>query len=191
MSQFLLVNELSEFARSYPDIQLKIRSSTEFADLDKGEADVVIRGAHKLPEHQVGRRVCKLHLCFYAQNNYCQRVLPRDWRWTAPIDSSVWPEWLAESPYPDVPIGIVIDDIVTRYHAITAGIGMGRAACFMGDVSSDLVRLPGSEPTQAYDIWVLTHLDLREQPKVKLLMQFLIDALKRKQELIKGNNPVL
>ena len=102
----------------------------------------------------------------------------------------MWPEWLAESPYPDVPIGIVIDEIVTRFHAIAAGVGMGRAACFMGDVNEDIVRLPGSEPTPSYDIWVLTHPDLRDQPKVKLLMQFLIDALLRKQQLVEGQLPL-
>jgi DNA-binding transcriptional LysR family regulator len=190
MSQFLLVKELGEFARTYPNIQLKINSSTEFADLDKGEADVVIRGAHKLPEHLVGRRMFKLGLCFYAHKDYCQRVQKKDWRWIATGNSAMWPEWLAESPYPDVPIGIVIDEIVTRFHAIAAGVGMGRAACFMGDVNEDMVRLPGSEPTPSYDIWVLTHPDLRDQPKVKLLMQFLIDALLRKQQLVEGQLPL-
>ncbi|HBY42054.1 MAG TPA: hypothetical protein DEH24_21685 [Alteromonas sp.] len=102
----------------------------------------------------------------------------------------MWPEWLAESPYPYVPIGIVIDEIVTRFHAIAAGVGMGRAACFMGDVNEDMVRLPGSEPTPSYDIWVLTHPDLRDQPKVKLLMKFLIDALLRKQQLVEGQLPL-
>lgn len=188
MSQFLLVKELGEFARAYPNIQLRINSSTEFADLDKGEADVVIRGAHKLPEHLVGRRVCKLALCFYAHKDYRKKVPEQDWRWVAPSDNTLWPVWLDASPYPNVPIGIVIDEIVTRYHAIAAGVGMGRAACFMGDTNDALVRLPGSTPTLSYDIWVLTHPDLREQPKVKLLMQFLVDALKQKQGLIEGDS---
>ena len=66
------------------------------------------------------------------------------------------------------------------------GVGMGRAACFMGDTNPNLVRLPGSEPILKYDIWVLTHPDLHQQPKVKLLMQFLIDALLNKKGLIEG-----
>ena len=186
MSQFLLVKELGEFARLYPDIQLKINSSAAFADLDKGEADVVIRGANVLPEHLVGRRLYQLGVCFYAHKDYCNDVAREQWRWVAPSEKQMWPNWLAESPYPDVPVGIVIDDIVTRYHAIAAGIGMGRAACFMGDVHPDLVRLPRSEPILKYDIWVLTHPDLRHRPKVKVLMQFLVEALQRKKPLVEG-----
>jgi len=187
MSQFLLVKELGEFSRLYPNINLRIKSSTAFADIDKGEADVVIRGAYKLPDHLIGRRLCKLGLCFYAHKDYCSNVGQKDWRWIAPIENEVWPEWLGESPLPDVPIGISFDDIISRYHAIVQGVGMGRAACFMGDTNPDLVRLEGSSPILKYDIWVLTHPDLHHQPKVKLLMQFLIDALLKKKPLIEGH----
>ena len=186
MSQFLLVEELGEFSKRYPKIQLRIKSSTAFADLDKGDADVVIRGADTLPEHLIGRRLCKLGLCFYAHKNYCSEVPESEWRWIAPIENELWPHWLAESPFPDVPIGILFDDIISRYHAINKGVGMGRAACFMGDTNPNLIRLPGSEPILKYDIWVLTHPDLHQQPKVKLLMQFLIDALLDKKGLIEG-----
>ena len=56
----------------------------------------------------------------------------------------------------------------------------------MGDPHPDLVRLPGSAPVLKYDIWLLTHPDLYEQPKVKLLMQFLTDALMTKKTLVEG-----
>lgn len=189
MSQFLLVNELGEFSKRYPNIQLRIKSSTAFADLDKGEADVVIRGANKLPEHLIGRRLCRLGLCFYAHKDYCEKVPKHKWQWIAPIENELWPEWLAESPYPDVPIGMLFDDIISRYHAIDKGLGMGRAACFMGDINANMVRLPGSEPILKYDIWVLTHPDLHQQPKVKLLMQFLFETLSNKKALIEGQQP--
>ncbi|WP_394223822.1 LysR family transcriptional regulator [Alteromonas gracilis] len=186
MSQFLLTKELGEFTKLYPSIQLKVKSSTAFANLDKGEADVVIRGAYQLPEHLIGRRLYKLGLCFYAHKDYCEKTPRSDWQWVAPLENQIWPQWLAESPYPDVPIGITIDDIVSRYHAIINGVGMGRTACFMGDVNPDLVRLPGSDPILKYDIWILTHPDLYEQSKVKLLMQFLTDTIMSKRDLVEG-----
>ena len=188
MSQFLLAKELGEFTRLYPSINLKVKSSTQFADLDKGEADVVIRGAPKLPEHLIGRRLYQLGLCFYAHKDYCENTSKKDWRWIAPLENEVWPQWLAQSPYPEVSIGIAIDDIISRYHAILNGVGMGRTACFMGDPHPDLVRLPGSTPVLQYDIWLLTHPDLYEQPKVKLLMQFLTEALMAKKALVEGSS---
>ena len=87
-----------------------------------------------------------------------------------------------------MPIGIAIDDIISRYHAILSGVGMGRTACFMGDPHPDLVRLPGSTPELQYDIWLLTHPDLYEQPKVKLLMQFLTEALMAKKAIVEGSS---
>ena len=190
MAQYLLHDELFAFTKRYPRIQLNINSSTQFADLDKSEADVVIRAARKLPEHLVGHRLFPYSLCYYANRQYLEST-PRDaLRWIAPSQSEQWPDLVEGSAYPDVPIGITIDDIVTRFIALKRGHGLGRTACFLGDDCADLVRLPDASPTPQVDIWVLTHPDLKDTIRVKVLMQYLTQALRDKRALIQGELPL-
>lgn len=186
MAQYLLLEHLAEFAQLYPDIQLNIDCSTKIVNLDKSEADIAIRGAKVLPEHLVGRRLFAYSISYYSQKKYFTETHPDQRTWIAPSTQEVWPEWLADSPFPEVPIGLTISDIVTRFKALEAGYGMSRAACFMADKHRDLMRLPGAKVLQQPDIWVLTHPDLRESPRIKLLMQYLVDALNSNKELLIG-----
>jgi DNA-binding transcriptional LysR family regulator len=186
MAQYLLLDELAVFAQRYPKIQLSINSTERVANLDEAEADVAIRATPTLSEHLVGRRLFPYALSYYAHKDYFTRVKKEDWQWISSAQPDLWPQWLAQSPYPSVPIGLVFDDIVTRFHAVVRGIGMGRTACFMGDPHPDLIRLPNAEPVKQHDIWVLTHPDIKHKAKVKVLMQFLVEALQAKRALIEG-----
>lgn len=188
MSQYLLLHELVAFSRQYPNIQLTINSTSRTANLDNSEADVAIRTVKHLPEHLVGRRLFPFSLGYYGHRDYLSQVDRAEWRWIAPSESEFWPEWLEQSPYPELPIGIIFDDIVSRYKAIEAGLGLGRTACFLGDSNPNLERLPGTQPIVKNDIWVLTHPNLRHTPRVKLLMQYLVDALNNKRDLIEGKS---
>jgi len=57
MAQSLLLNELASFSRRHPFIDLLIDTSLRFADLNKSEADVVVRGGDQPGDHLVGRRL--------------------------------------------------------------------------------------------------------------------------------------
>mgnify|MGYP000636861606 CR=1 FL=1 len=81
--------------------------------------------------------------------------------------------------------------IAFHYQAAVEGWGMIRNACYICDSDSRLMRLPGAPPPVPIpDFWVLTHPDLKNTPRIQLLMRFLVAALKAKRDLIEGNfNP--
>jgi DNA-binding transcriptional LysR family regulator len=54
----------------------------------------------------------------------------------------------------------------------------------MADRDPSLIRLPDFEPLPTQDLWVLTHPDLRNTPKIKTLMTFLYTKLQSKKDLI-------
>jgi DNA-binding transcriptional LysR family regulator len=166
---------------------LTIDCSTKIVNLDKSEADIAIRGTTYLPDHLIGRRLFTYSLSYYAHKTYFAKNSRNELAWIAPAVKEGWAEWLAESPYPEAPIQMVITDIVTRFKALEAGFGLSRAACFMADPHPDLIRLPGAKVIEQPEIWVLTHPDLRDTARIKLLMQYLIDALSNKKDLLKGN----
>lgn len=47
--------------------------------------------------------------------------------------------------------------------------------------------IAGKHAVLKYNIWLLTHPDLYDQPKVKVLMQFLTNALMAKRALVEGD----
>ncbi len=184
--QYLLLDELMEFSRLYPAINLVIKSSSDFADLDRSEADVVIRKMDNPEPHLVGRRLFPYALGFYGDEHYLKITKPADLEWIAPFEANIWSDWLKDSPYPNARIAVEIDDIVTRFEALKAGHGIARAACFMADTTPNLVRLPGTRPVLQSTIWILTHPDLKNIPRIKTLMRFLASAIERKRSLIVG-----
>ncbi|MEP5407705.1 MAG: LysR family transcriptional regulator, partial [Parasphingorhabdus sp.] len=65
LGQYLLLDDLATFCSKYPGIKLSIQSNNQFADLDRSEADIVVRGTKKPPEHFVGRRLFPYALSYY------------------------------------------------------------------------------------------------------------------------------
>lgn len=186
VAQYLLLNELFELHEAFPQIELRINTSIRFVDLDRLEADIVVRGSQQPPDHLVGRRLFPTCITYYANRDYLAST-PRDkLRWLAPTSAGMWPDWLENSPYPEAPVALLCDDIVTRHRALVAGLGLARGACFMADPEPSLVRLTDDEPIPQQDFWVLTHPDLRHTPRVRAVMDFLVRAMKSKERLVLG-----
>ncbi len=189
LGHFLLLEELAKFSQEYPEIQLTIHSSYQFADLDKSEADIVVRAVAKPPEHFVGRRLFPYALGYYCRRDYLGKTALDDLSWI--VDpATVNPEqWIAASPFPDAPIGLRIDDILLRHSAAVMGQGLARGACYIADQEPMLMRLPGTEIFEGPDFWVLTHPDLKNSPRIKLLMRFIASSMMASRDLIEGQTP--
>lgn len=186
IGQYLLVDELAQFQLLYPNVSLNIVGSYELADLDRCEADIVIRADNHPPEHLVGRRLCSIAVCYYAQRSYFNNTPSEQLRWiTRPIDENVH-QWVANSPYPNAEIALQISDLDLRHQAGISGHGMFRGACYMADTEPKLVRVSHCAPEPFQDLWVLTHPDLRNVSRIKILMEYISNALLEKKSLIEG-----
>ncbi len=187
LGQYLLLSYLADFCGQYPDIKLSLQSSYRFADLDRSEADVVIRSVATPPDHLVGRRLFPYALSYYCRRDYLEKTVPAHRQWITSVAPSGSPSWIADSPFPGAPVAMMSDDITLRHKAVINGYGMIRGACYMNDPEPDLMRLPQSPPPSfAPDFWVLTHPDLKNTPRIQLLMRFLAAALLENQDLIEG-----
>lgn len=188
LGQYLLLDDLADFSSQYPDIELTVQSSNQFVDLDRSEADVVVRGTQKPPDHFVGRRLFPYSLSYYCHVDYLETIAPENRRWITGLSNDQPPPWIATSPFPDTAIGLISNDINFHYRAAVAGRGMIRNACYICDPDPQLMRVPDAPaPTAVADLWVLTHPDLKGTPRIKLLMQFLASALSAKRDLVEGN----
>ncbi len=193
VARHLLIEELGHFATAFPNIQLTLHTSNSFADLDRRDADVVVRISNDPPDHLVGRRLFKYARCYYGTPGYIADHDPpharHALRWLGWPEDPARPEWVSQSTFPEAPLGLRIEDLLVRHAAAIAGHGLIFEACFLADPDPRLVRLPGSRPTPDRDIWVLTHPDLKDTKKVSTLMRYLVEALQAKRDLIEGRRP--
>ena len=96
IAQYLLLEDLLEFAQAHPAIDLRVETSYQFVDLDRLEADVVVRGANEPPDHLVGRRLFPNCVAYYGDRDYIQNTPREEMCWIAPGPETRTPGWLGE-----------------------------------------------------------------------------------------------
>lgn len=184
IGQYLLLEELHNFQQQHPEIILNMQTSYQLANLDKSEADVVIRVSNQPSEHLVGHRLFPIALSYYASAQYLSTRHETEYQWLTNIGAR--PAWIENSPYPNASIAMRIEDLVLRHYAAAQGQGMTMGACYIADSIKGLRRIDKNMVFPHQDIWVLTHPDLRNVPRIKLLMTFLTNSLRMKEKLISG-----
>lgn len=189
LATHLLMPHLAEFTRTYPDIALEVVITYEPLDLGKREADIALRFTGNPPEHLIGRRLVTLHSAAYASAEYLkQHDLNADAsvRWIGYGRPGDYPAWVRESDYPWVLAKGIFDSLLLQLEAAKTGMGIGMLPCFLGDREPTLQRLPPGVAKPSYDLWLLTHTDMRTTARLRVFSEFIADAVISHRELIEG-----
>ncbi len=198
VAEGLLMPDFVRFGRTYPDIDLNIITSYDFADLDRREADVAIRFVRigqSPPEHLIGRRIACFHSAAYATREYLDSVTleedPDSARWIGWGEREAFPAWVKGSAFPKTPARDRINDVMIQYQAARNGMGLAILPCFLGDPDPLLDRVGLQPPKPNFDIWLLSHPDLRETARLRVFRDFIADAVAGRRDLIEGRQPKL
>ena len=193
IANHLLMDEVAEFTREYPEIDVEIVLSSQVLDLDEQDVDIALRlmPSHKMPpEPLVGRIVTKVATCYYASPAYLAEHDP----W--PQDSTArfigWGELgrLAprpqSMPFPHLQTACRFNHAAMQVEAAKEGIGIAQLPCFIGDGVEQLIRVPGCTPAIEYDIWMLSPANKREVARLRIFRERLVAMFQRKQALLLG-----
>jgi len=193
IAEYLLIDDLVDFTRGYPEIDLNILISYDVFDLARREADVAIRfmgQGRTPPDDLVGRRLVRATSCYYATPQYLAEHDPRKpgsgARWVGWNDDERFPDWVRESPFPDVPAYGKFNNGMLQAAAARKGMGISVLPTFVGDATAELQRIPGCEPYENYDIWLLSHPDLRDAARLRTFRKFIVDVFERKRSQLIG-----
>ncbi|MGH1415118.1 MAG: LysR family transcriptional regulator [Pelagimonas sp.] len=175
----VLDKPIDAFMERYPMISLKIIATDELSELAWRDADVVVRLTRSPPETAYGKKVAESPLALYAAPAYLKNRPKRDC-WIAF-------DWRpARQPLGSARTVANASTMGAAARLIEMGRGIGMLPCFFGDAQSGLVRLPELAPKEDLQIWVLTHEDLRKNPRVRALMDHLYDAFEDLKPRIEG-----
>ena len=177
----LLMPHLRAFREAHPAIRLELVLNNAFLSLTKREADVAIRPSNRPPENLVGRRIGRVRTALYAARTHARAS--RDWQsydWVVPgeglahLDQS---KWVAANVPPER-VTATVDSLLAMVGAVRAGLGIGFLLTFLADGHDDLVQLAAPDPALDTEIWMLTHSDLRDVPRIRLFMNFIHERLR-------------
>lgn len=169
----ILASIFVEFSRTYPQIDLSIIATSDSVNLHRREADVAIRGSNDPEGSLWGRKVLSQNCTYFGTKSYLTHISPE-----APLDCINF-LWRGNEPAPEVikayPKARVIakfDDMVAVLGAVRAGMGVARMPCLLGDSEPDFQRLEHVPLQPYYDIWILTHPELRNVSRIQHFMRF-------------------
>ncbi|MEM7269808.1 MAG: LysR family transcriptional regulator [Pseudomonadota bacterium] len=181
-----IMDDLTIFAETHPEIDLSLTFTNEVVDLGRREADVSICISDEVTQDVVGRKLTQLSSAVYCSRDYAARIRDNSGEdlaflgWREPQDDVTAP-WIAEGFYPKATLRHRVAEIVPLITLAAAGLGMAQLACCLGDRHPDLVRAPFQKPLPYRNIWLLLHRDLRKTARIRLFVDFLAARIKARR----------
>ncbi|MFS8171714.1 LysR family transcriptional regulator [Vreelandella titanicae] len=176
-----LPDYLADFNRSYPDIKVELLVSNLEVNMNSRQADIAVRVTDAPPEHLVGRQVRSIGWSVYGSAAYREKYgFPDDLDalqhhrligasgGMQHLPAFVWVERnLAKC------VSARSDDLVAMSSLAQSGHGL---ALLPNDQQRpELEALFALPPGKTSNLWLLTHPDLRQVERIKLVMRHLAD----------------
>lgn len=181
----------AEFCRLNPGISIEMIGGSSALDLSRREADVAIRATPKPPDTSLGRKVCDFRFAIYTSPQYLEQNQNRplqEQNWCV-IEGTV--DWLVPLVWKKAAHGerqVIFSSSTSQavINAVAEGMGFTLMPCYLGDTDDRLVRVDDPLEALTIELWVLTHPDLRHTARVKALIAYLYDELKKEADLFAG-----
>lgn len=183
----LLTPLLAPFRAMFPRIDLQVSFSDRFFDLSRREADVALRPTPRPEEGVVGRRIAPLAWAVYAPADVdagaCE-VLP--WGvFSGDLRDLRAARW-HQQQHGHAPTLLSVNSVPAMRAVICAAGCRGLLPCFIGDPDPTLQRIGAPIPEAESALWLLVHPDLRDNARVRALLDHLWDGLRASADLLQG-----
>lgn len=168
---------LGGFMEEHKGITLSLKTTSDFLDLSRRDADVAVRLTDDpkthLPDNLVGRKVADIELCAYVAKD----AKTDDLGWIAWSKAVDFNGWIERNGYPKHPVRLVCDNPLAQMKVLPFAPLAAVLPCFIGDKRDALVRLDGCEPFTAFEAWVVTHPDLKRATRINAVTAFLAGVM--------------
>lgn len=179
---YLLPEMLKQFMQKYPEVKVKLSINDELANLSQSDADVVIRGTATPPPYLVGRSIAPIAYCAYARRDLILGAKRRPlshYEWigfdnndpAAPLK-----RWL-DQVAPGAKCRFTLDSAAGVREALVRGLGAGVIPCLTGDQLPELARISEVRVEPGFNLWILSHADLRRSARIKAFMKFMEEMI--------------
>ncbi|MEX5582269.1 LysR family transcriptional regulator [Pseudomonas lurida] len=180
-----LIPAIARLHDKHPDVRVQLDASTQILSLAKREADIAVRNTRPDNPDLIARRIARWPVGLFASQGYIDRH-------GAPEPGSLFEghDLVAYQPYlqgqkdltlVSEPLGrgrivATLSSSLLVRRSIAAGIGIGEIPVHTGEMDG-LVRLwPQRARPLPYDVWLVTHADLRHTARVRAVIDEIVAA---------------
>jgi DNA-binding transcriptional LysR family regulator len=185
---------LPAFHRRYPGIVIELISESRALNLTRREADLALRVGRPPEGAMVARRLAKLAYGVYGAREYVRKRPGRNA--LEPFGEKViayddalahlpQERWLAQL-LPGRRTVFRANSLQSLIAATQAGLGLAVLPRYLGDVDATLTRIELAPPPPTRDIWVIVHSELRRSPRVRAVLDFVVETVARKKRALAG-----
>lgn len=193
----LLVPVLVQFGSAFPGIQIELAAQREHVSLRRREADVAIRIADAVPDWLVGRRLTEVQFKIYGPRRGMADApvrsvaeLARERRWVSferGARDLKFDRWLAGS-VPDASVVLRVDNFSNAATMVRAGLGIALLPAFVEAHLPDLRPLTAPIAALKTPLWLITHPELKDSTRVRVLMRAFGPALAHAVDQAQGES---
>jgi DNA-binding transcriptional LysR family regulator len=179
LASAFIAPHLGHLRRQHPaiDISLLLPDDTEQDQPGKApEPDLLISLRRPAQADMVVRRLASLSYGLYAATDYTQAHPPKQYDYILydqAMNASPQQQWLHEVAG-ERPVVLRARSPEVRAAAARSGLGITLLPDYLGRQDSQLQRLANPTPALLVDVWLGVHGELRNDPSVRAVMDFLI-----------------
>lgn len=186
-----LPRHVAAFQADHPGVVAELNITNSYVSFANMDADITVRPANSLSEELAGEVACGLLLRVYATPRYLDDNRSDTYaghRWLGvapPLSSTPVGTWEREN-IPDGNIVLKSNSFVGLRDAAESGLGMVLIPCCLGDASPHLVRAEAFPEEMWTSIWVAAHKDMIGSSKVRSIVNWFTEAVRRDADLFEG-----
>src|SRR5262245_28298611 len=185
-----LARHLPRLRAALSQIEFEVVASHTLANLSRREADLLVR--EQVPELGgiIARKLGRVAYAVYAAQDFPTGRKPdfEGQPWIGFDDDHAYmpgQQWLHDKLGGARP-AVRGNNWLVLHEATRAGAGLAVLPCYLGDPDPALKRVGGLIAEVAAEQWLLVHRDLRLLPRVRAVMDAVIDLFQREKPLLRS-----
>lgn len=186
-----LIPAISRLHAQHPDVRVQLDASTQIFSLAKREADIAVRNTRPDNPDLIARRIARWPVGLFASQAYIDaHGIPPQGTAFEGHDLVVYQPYLqthkdmtlvCEPLHRGRIVASLSSSLLVR-RSIAAGLGVGEIPLYMGE-RDGLIRLwPERNRPQPYEVWLVTHADLRHTARVRAVIEQIVEAFALENE---------
>lgn len=188
---FSLPKILLPFRQQYPGINLEIIASNATSDLRRREADIAIRGFRPLQPDLIVKRLTDIEAGFYATPEYISSLGESfglmNLNHACFLGFDHGDEMINALNERKVPVtegnfSIICENHLVQWEMVKSGFGIGVIPATIGDNEPLVQRVLLDMETIVGELWLVAHRELRSSRRIRVVFDFLSEALGRTTE---------
>lgn len=198
LGSYWLTPALSAFRQTYPHISFELLLNISLVNMRNREADIALRLVNPRVSDLIGRKLGKVGFGLYGVDSYLDRKgVPATLSDLVQHDFVGWQEGSGELDVAAAlnrvakggQVTIRSNTVAAQVAAVSHGMGLFLAPHYMVPRDGRFQRVLPQDVDHRIDIWLLTHRDLVNTQRVRMLINFMYEKFRQDKEMLEYGFP--